>query len=113
MDSSTAISFMDKARPALSLSQTQRWAYETDEFHGTCEIAHDDMIVKCVFRATAREFYDVLLIDACIKARLAKPVSVERLAEQLAADFPSLEVTVSGRAKTHGWITSTVTKPHC
>ncbi len=103
---------MEKARPALTLSQSQQWTYETDEFHGICEIAHDDMVIKCSFRATTREFYDVMLIDACIKARLTSPVSVERLAEQLAADFPSLEVSVSGRAKTHGWITSTVTKPY-
>lgn len=103
---------MKNARPTLTLSQTQRWKYETDEFHGICEIAHDDMVVKCVFEATSREFYDVLLIDAAIKARLTNPVSVERLAEQLASDFPSLQVTVAGRAKTHGWITSRVVKSH-
>lgn len=103
---------MENAKPTLTLSQTQRWRYETDEFYGTCEIAHDDMVVKCVFEATAREFFDVLFIDGVIKARLTKPVSVERLAEQLSADFPSLSVTVAGRAKTHGWITSRVVKSH-
>lgn len=71
------------------------------------------MVVKCVFECTDKSFYDVLLIDRVIRMRLLKPVSVERLAEQLAVDFPSLRVTVSGRAKTHGWITSTVGKRFC
>lgn len=103
---------MENVKPALTLSQTQRWKYETDEFHGICEIAHDDMIVKCVFEATSCEFFDVMLIDSVIKARLTKAVSVERLADQLSADFPPLQVTVMGRAKTHGWITSTVVRRH-
>lgn len=103
---------MENAKPALTLSQTQRWKYETDEFHGICEIAHDDMIVKCVFEATSCEFFDVMLIDSVIKARLTKAVSVERLADQLSADFPPLQVTVMGRARTHGWITSTVVRRH-
>lgn len=96
----------------LVLEQTQRWKYETDEFTGVCEIAHDVMVVKCVFEATANRFYDVLQIDACIRARLEMPVSVERLAEQLSCDFPGVAVTVSGRAKTHGWITSGVVHRH-
>lgn len=103
---------MENAKPALTLSQTQRWKYETDEFHGICEIAHDDMVVKCVFEATSCEFFDVMLIDSVIKSRLTKAVSVERLADQLSADFPPLQVTVMGRAKTHGWITSTVVRRH-
>lgn len=96
----------------MILSQTQRWRYETDEFHGVCEIAKDHMVVKCTFESVSSSFYDVLLIDAVIKHRLRSEVSVERLAEQLAGDFPSLQVTVSGRAKTHGWITSTVVRRH-
>lgn len=94
------------------LGQTQRWRYETDEFHGVCEIAQDDMVIKCVFEATTREFFDVLFIDKVLKQRLMSPVSVERLSEQLSSDFPTLQVTVSGRAKTHGWITSTVVRRH-
>lgn len=70
------------------------------------------MVVRCVFEATANEFYDVLFIDGVILARLQKSVSVERLAEQLAADFPGLSVTVSGRARSHGWITSRVVRRH-
>lgn len=92
------------------LTETHSWRYETDEFVGVCEIANDEMVVKCVFESNARAFYDVLQIDSVIRQRLAQPVSVERLAEQLAADIPDLRVTVSGRAKTHGWITSTVGK---
>lgn len=91
----------------------QKWRYETDDFHGICEIAKDDMVVKCVFECTDNSFYDVLAIDQVIKKHLLQPVSVERLADNLAADFPNLQVTVSGRAKTHGWITSTVGKRFC
>ena len=90
----------------LSLDTTLEWSYCTDEFTGICEIAHDEMVVKCVFRSTARSFYDVLAIDGVIKTRLLSPVSVERLAEQLSSDFPDLSVEVSGRAATHGWITA-------
>jgi len=90
----------------LSLDTTLEWSYCTDEFTGICEIAHDEMVVKCVFRSTSRKFYDVLAIDCVIKARLLSPVSVERLAEQLASDFPDLSIEVSGRAATHGWITA-------
>jgi hypothetical protein len=70
----------------------------------------DDMVVRCVFECYSKDFYDVLLIDSVIKARLVEPVSVERLSEQLSADFPSLQVTVRGRAKNHGWITSTIVR---
>jgi hypothetical protein len=90
----------------LRLETLLEWSYCTDEFTGICEIAQDEMVVKCVFRSTSRQFYDVLEIDAAIKARLLSPVSVERLAEQLANDFPDLAVEVSGRAATHGWITA-------
>ena len=90
------------------MTKTQVWKYESDEFHGICEIAHDQMVVKCVFAATSNTFYDVLGIDGIIRALLNKPVSVERLAEQLSDYFPGLAITVMGRAKTHGWITSTV-----
>lgn len=96
----------------LVLEQTQKWKYETDEFSGICEIAGDVMVVKCVFEATTNRFYDVLEIDKAIRARLESPVSVERLAEQLASDVPGVAVTVSGRAKTHGWITSGVAHRH-
>lgn len=95
---------------SLQLTEQQNWRYETDEFHGICEIAKDHMVIKCVFEGQANAFYDVLGIDGIIKWRLAKEVSVERLAEQLAADFPDLNVTVKGRAKTHGWITSSVVR---
>lgn len=94
----------------LELTEQQQWHYETDEFHGICEIAKDDMVVKVVFDATGNKFYDVLAIDGYIKWCLAKPVSVERLAEELAGLFPDLDVAVSGRAKTHGWITSKVVR---
>ena len=97
---------------ALTLEREQLWKYETDEFNGVCEIAHDVMTVKCVFEAITNSFYDVLQINSVIVHRLAVPVSVERLAEMLASDFPGLFVTVSGRAVTHGWITSGVFHRH-
>jgi|AACY02.3.fsa_nt_gi hypothetical protein len=37
---------------ALELTDQQQWRYETDEFHGICEIAKDDMVVKVVFDGT-------------------------------------------------------------
>jgi hypothetical protein len=97
---------------ALILENEQRWRYETDDFTGVCEIANDEMTVKCVFQAVTNRFYDVLKIDELIRHRLSVPVSVERLAEVLAGDFPGVSVTVSGRAKTHGWITSGVFHRH-
>lgn len=96
----------------LQLSHAQEWQYETDEFRGKCEIAHDDMVVKCVFRCFDRAFYDVLGIDGAIRFFLCQPTSVERLCQSLADYYPGLSVTVSGRAKTHGWITSTITRRH-
>ena len=95
---------------ALELDEHQSWRYETDEFHGICEIAKDHMTIKVVFEYSGKQFYDVLMIDGCIQYRLAQQVSVERLCEQLATDFPELTVTVMGRAKTHGWITSKITR---
>jgi hypothetical protein len=92
---------------ALTLDLFHRWKYETDEMEGVCEIAHDKMVVKCIFQDVTKSFYDVLEIDAVIRKRLEQPVSVERLAEQLASDIEGVTVTVMGRAKTHGWITST------
>ncbi len=94
----------------LEFEAQQHWRYETDEFHGVCEIAKDDMTIKCIFEYSGKKFYDVLLIDGVIEFRLAQQVSVERLADQLAIDFPDLSVTVMGRAKTHGWISSKVVK---
>jgi hypothetical protein len=91
----------------LSLDMTHRWRYETDEIEGVCEIAKDKMVVKCIFEVATKKFYDVLQIDAAIRRRLEEPVSVERLAEQLSEDVPGVQVTVMGRADTHGWITST------
>lgn len=96
----------------LILTDQQSWRYETDEFTGVCEIAKDNMVVKCVFSGNGSEFYDVLLIDERVRVRLCGEVSVERLAEQLSQDYPDLSVTVSGRAATHGWITSTVVRRH-
>ncbi len=97
---------------ALKLTDQQIWKYETDEFTGVCEIAKDSMVVKCVFAGTGMGFYDVLVIDARVRTHLLNEVSVERLSEQLAHDYPDLTVTVSGRAATHGWITSTVVRRH-
>lgn len=99
--------------PALILTKSQSWKYETDEFHGVCEIANDQMVVKCIFEAHDNKFFDVLGIDGMVRLRLLKPVSVERLAQQLSEDFPSLRVTVMGRARTHGWITSTIGNRFC
>lgn len=93
---------------ALTLKKTQAWKYETDEFHGVCEIAHDQMVIKCIFSSTDTGFYDVLGIDGVVRWMLNKPISVERLAEQLSDYFQDLSVTVMGRAKTHGWITASV-----
>ena len=92
----------------LTLEKQQRWRYETNEFTGICEIAQDVMKVKCVFEAVTSRFYDVLQIDLTVRLRLESPVSVERLAEQLANDFPDVAVTVTGWAATHGCITSGV-----
>lgn len=86
------------------------WQYVTDEFEGICELAGDKMVVKCNFVGTGKKFYDVLMMDGIIRAHLCRPVSVERLADNLAAEFPDLQVTVSGRAKTHGWITAAAVK---
>lgn len=99
---------LPRMKKALELTKVSIWKYETDEFDGVCEIAHDKMTVRCVFEAFCRSFYDVLGIDGVIRYRLLSPVSVERLAEQLSDDFPDLRVTVFGRAATHGWISSTV-----
>lgn len=68
--------------------------------------------MQCVFECTDNKFFDVLEIDAVIRERLKVPVSVERLAEQLSENFPGMRVTVNGRAKTHGWIRSTVCRPY-
>ena len=94
----------------LELEEQHRWRYETEEFHGICEIAKDHMTIKCIFEYSGKKFYDVLMIDGVIEMRLAQHVSVERLAEQLAIDFPDLNITVMGRAKTHGWISSKVVR---
>ena len=112
MDANNATSLLPPTT-TLTLNHTQSWKYETDQFEGVCEIARDVMVVRCAFECTSRSFFDVLQIDAFIRQLLESPVSVERLAEQLADAFPSLRVTVSGRAATHGWITSTVAKRFC
>jgi hypothetical protein len=101
------VAMSNELLPVLSLSMTHRWRYETDEMSGVCEIARDVMVVKCIFESLSKKFYDVLQIDAAIRRRLLEPVSVERLAEQLSEDVPGVQVTVMGRADTHGWITST------
>ena len=112
MENNSECSLLTSSAHQLVLTHDQRWKYETDEFTGVCEIAQDEMTVKCVFQAVTNRFYDVLEIDKLIRHRLSVEVSVERLAELLAADFPGLAVTVSGRAKTHGWITSGVFHRH-
>jgi hypothetical protein len=108
---SSSVDSFPKLKKSLELEKVAVWKYETDEFHGICEIAHDQMVVKCVFECCDRSFYDVLGIDGVIRDRLNTPVSVERLAEQLSDDFPGLRVTVHGRAKTHGWISSSIGRP--
>lgn len=99
-----------KIAHAVETRNSFHWSYETDEFEGVCELAGDVMVVKCTFVGTGHKFYDVLEMDKVIRARLSEPVSVERLADALSDDFKDLTVTVSGRAKTHGWITATASK---
>lgn len=99
-----------KLAHAVETKNSFHWSYETDEFEGVCELAGDVMVVKCVFAGTGHKFYDVLEMDKVIRSHLATPVSVERLADNLSDDFSDLTVTVSGRAKTHGWITATASK---
>lgn len=86
------------------------WRYETDEFDGVCELAHDAFIVKCAFSCTGKKFYDVVMINGVIKAHLLKPTTVERLADHLSEEFPDVNVSVSGRSRSHGWITATAVK---
>lgn len=97
----------DKIQHAVETKHDFRWSYETDEFEGVCELAGDKMVVRCSFSCTGVRFYDVLHMDAVIREHLRSPVSVERLADLLSSDFHDIQVTVRGRAKTHGWITAT------
>jgi hypothetical protein len=88
----------------------QKWKYETDEFDGICVIAKDKMRIKFIFESCGKEFFDVLKINQVIETGLRNPVSVEFMADFLATQFRGLSVTVSGRAESHGWITSSVVK---
>lgn len=56
-----------KVKHTLELDRRQKWRYQTDEFHGICEIARDDMTVRVTFEAVSEKFYDVLAIDGVIK----------------------------------------------
>jgi len=89
----------------------QMWTYETDEKKGICIIAKDPMQIKFKFEACGRAFFDVLEIDAAIDELLKVPVSVEGIADQLKELFPSLSITASGRAFSHGWITTKIFSP--
>ena len=87
----------------------QDWTYETDEKEGICIIAKDKMKIKFTFEAEHTNlFFDVLKIDEVIAEKLEEPVSVEGMADYLHGMFPSLKITTSGRAFSHGWITSIV-----
>lgn len=95
-------------KPEVITKNKQQWSYETDEKYGICIIAKDKMTIKFRFECTGSEFYDVLKIDAVIDEKLKEPVSVEGMADYLIGVFPGLAVRVSGRADSHGWITSEV-----
>jgi hypothetical protein len=95
-------------QPEIETKHKQTWRYETDEFMGTCVIAKDEMTIKFVFETDGRQFYDVLKINKVINDALLVPVSVEGMADLLTDAFPTLTVTASGRAVSHGWITATV-----
>lgn len=87
----------------------QKWTYETDEKTGICIIAKDAMQIKFVFECRAtNKFFDVLKIDKVIEDKLKEPVSVEGMADYLHSVFPSLTITATGRAFSHGWITSKI-----
>ena len=86
----------------------QEWKFETDEFFGRCVIANDEMKIKFVFECKSNLFYDVLKIESAIREKLKEPVSVEGMADWCFQKWPCLKTTVSGRAESHGWITSTV-----
>lgn len=92
----------------IQTKHNQTWRYETDEFKGTCIIAHDEMTIKFIFEGEGQQFYDVLKIDELIDAGLLVPVSVEGMADMLADALPKLTVTALGRAASHGWIIATI-----
>ena len=93
-------------KPVVDTKHKQHWKYETKQFTGVCVIAKDVMIIKCSFEYCAKKFFDVLEIDSLIKKRLKDPVSVEGMLDYLIPLFPKdMKITVSGCAKTHGWIT--------
>lgn len=81
-----------------------RWSYESREFDGVCELAHDKMTVRCEFRGAGKKFYDVMMIDGIIKAHLLKPTTVEKVADNLSLEFPDLTVKVVGWSESHGVI---------
>jgi hypothetical protein len=94
--------------PEITTEHRQNWKYETDEFSGTCIIAKDDMTIKFVFEHYGNKFFDVIKIDEQIDKLLLEPVSVEGIADDLAAFLPGVTVTAMGRAFSHGWITATI-----
>ena len=94
--------------PEIKTEFPQNWKYETDLMDGICIIAKDKMQIKFVFECFSDKFYDVLKIDKEIKALLETPVSVEGMADSLHKLFPNAQIICSGRAESHGWITSVI-----
>lgn len=87
------------------------WLYETDQMDGVCSLTNEPMVVKFSLRYLGRKFYDVIEIDKIIRAKLMRPTSVEEVAEWLFVKLGgAVEVTVSGRADSHGWITAKLDK---
>ncbi len=92
--------------PEIQLGKKVHWTYQTDDMHGICIIAKDKMTINFKFEAFSKEIYDVLKIDMLIRKILENPVSVEGAQENLKSVFPGMEITVRGRADSHGWITA-------
>jgi len=90
--------------PEIKLERRVHWNYQTDDMNGICIIAKDKMTINFKFEAFTKEIYDVLKIDKVIQALLENPVSVEGSQEFLKNKFPTMVVTVRGRAVSHGWI---------
>ena len=84
------------------------WSYTTDDLVGQCIIAKERMVINFKFESAGmiREFYDVLEIDHLLQTLLEQPISVEGIVDDLAKQWPNLEITARGRAASHGWITA-------
>lgn len=94
--------------PDVRVKYAQDWKYETDEFSGICVVANEPMVIRLSFECRGRTFFDVIKINAMINELLRSPVSVEGMAEMLALAMPGVIVTATGRAISHGWISSRV-----